>query len=218
MFRKEAVLAAYLFSAVAMAQNATGPIDAPPSHTVSPEQSRVLPPDAKVEGATFAQLTAKWWQWASSMPIPPYIDPDGRLCTLNQHGPVWLLAGTDGSYTVHRECVIPSGKYVLLPIINMIYNTPHKTTKDWKPLSCKQLQTYAAVNNDKLYSAVVTIDGVLVTDVAQYRVRSDGCFQLSISSDEDGNPTPVSASDGYWLLLKPLHTSVGANYGAPGNG
>jgi hypothetical protein len=124
-----------------MAQDATGPVDALPTHTASsPKQDLVLQPDAVVEGISFAQLTAKGWQWAFSMPIARFVDLDGRLFTFNQDGPVWFLAGNDGTYTVQRKCVIPSSKYVLMPIINMIYINPQRTTKDWKSLPCKQLQ------------------------------------------------------------------------------
>lgn len=169
----------------------------------------LLPPDAKVGDETFGELTARWWQWAEWLPIPPYLDPDGRLCEMGQEGDVWFLAGTDGSFNVKRECVVPSGRYILVPVINM----RHSSTNEKLPLPCAVLQGGAAVNNQSLASAVALIDGVPVTDVARYRVRSNGCFPLRAGDDK----SPQTAADGYWLLIKPLppgrHTLViGANY------
>src|SRR6476660_6689629 len=78
-----------------------------------------LSPAASVEGRSFATLTADWWRWAQASAIPPYLDPDGRLCDTGQSGPVWFLAGTDGTFAPRRECAVPEGKHVLVPVINM---------------------------------------------------------------------------------------------------
>ena len=53
-----------------------------------------LPLVTQVEGEGYPELTARWWQWAMAAPVEPYLDPDGRLCAMNQDGPVWFLAGT----------------------------------------------------------------------------------------------------------------------------
>lgn len=168
----------------------------------------LLPADAVVEGAGFGEWTARWWQWAEAQPIPPYLDPDGRICDVGQEGPVWYLAGTDGSFSAERRCTVPEGKHLLIPVINMVYMSANRP--DGKPrLPCDAMQTLAAVNNNRLASAVATVDGVPVEDVKRYRVRSAGCFVL-----QDGR---TAAADGYWLFLKPLprgrHViAVGANY------
>ena len=175
----------------------------------------LLAADAKVDGVTFGELTARWWQWAERMPIAPFLDPDGRLCDIDQEGSVWFLAGTDGTFNAKRTCVVPKGRHILVPIINMRYSSTRQHNGKPLPLPCQVLQQSAAVNNDRLGSAIVLIDGVRVTNVAQYRVRSKGCFPL-IAGNEESEPT---AADGYWLLLKPLspgqHTlTIGANYAA----
>ena len=180
----------------------------------------LLPPDGQVDGETFGALTARWWQWAEHMPIAPFLDPDGQLCEMEQEGPVWFLAGTDGTFDAKRECVIPAGQYILVPIINMRHSDVRgRRPAGSKPIPCPSLQRGAAVNNERLASAIALIDGVRVTDVAHYRVRSDGCFRLRPEIDDD----LLTAADGYWLLLKPLkpgrHTlTIGANYAAGGNG
>jgi hypothetical protein len=190
----------------------------------TPPQPLVLPLTAQVEGKGYAQLSAAWWQWALSLPVEPYLDPDGRFCALGQDGPVWFLAGTDGSFDTRRECSVPTGKYLFLPVINMLQQTPLGVKKGKTVMSCDRLQASVAVNNDYLASAVVLIDGVPVKNVASYRARSDGCFPMYPDLPEDDRYiTPLAASDGYWLLIPPLpmgkHTIVvGANYGAPEGG
>lgn len=188
--------------------------NAPERPAATAADQLVLPPDGKVGDETFGQLTARWWQWADHVDIPPYLDPDGRFCEIGQEGPVWFLAGTDGTFNAHRECVVPEGRYLLVPIINMLQGSNDKGL----PLPCAVLQGAAAVNNERLASAVALIDGVPVTDVARFRVRSDGCFAL-----QPGHASGLTAADGYWLLIKPLPTgrhtlTIGANYDSDDSG
>ena len=169
--------------------------------------------DGPVAGVPLGDWTAQWWRWAQNAAIAPYRDPDGRLCDMGQSGPVWFLAGTDGTIEPTRRCVVPEGKYLLLPVINMVY---WQRTDVRKRMPCAELQRGSAVNNDRLVSAVVVLDGKPLGDMRLHRVRSDGCFAF----DPEDASSPLAAADGYWLMLKPLsrghHTiSVGANYGAP---
>jgi hypothetical protein len=180
---------------------------------VAPAPEASVARDAKVDGASLGEWTARWWRWALSRPIAPFLDPDGRFCDMGQAGPVWYLAGTSGSFNVQRECVVPAGKHLLVPLINMV----HMEADGAHPRACGEMQAAAAVNNDHLASAVVLLDGQPLPDAAHYRLRSDDCFVL----DHDEYGDIHAAADGYWMMLKPLspgrHTlTIGANYGAPG--
>ena len=48
---------------------------------------------------TYADLGSEWWQWAVQAPATdnPLLDEDGSNCRVGQQGPVWFLAGTQGS-------------------------------------------------------------------------------------------------------------------------
>lgn len=183
----------------------------------------VVPVDAVVEGQGYAQWTAAWWQWARNADAPPYLDPDGSECGNGQSGPVWFLAGTDGTFDAQRECNVPIGKYLLVSVINMYMQSPLRLSKSGKKEfpSCESLKQQVALNNDHLASAVVLLDGVQVKDVSSYRVRTESCFVPDPAAEvESGFHAPIAASDGYWLLIPPLpagrHTlAVGANYAAP---
>ena len=82
---------------------------------------KIFPPDG--------QLTADWWKWIIAIPseINPLLDDTGEDCGVNQQGPVWYLVGTPGDTETgnlttgdaERDCVIPEGKKILFPIINV---------------------------------------------------------------------------------------------------
>src|SRR5215813_2847791 len=82
---------------------------------------RVYPPNAKPFGMTYGEWSGAWWQWALSIPAKAYppMDPDGAQCGTLQRGQVWFLAGT-GAGSVTRTCTIPSGRAILIPIINYL--------------------------------------------------------------------------------------------------
>ena len=71
----------------------------------------VYPVNSKPHGLSYGDWTAKWWQWAVSIPkdINPGADMTGKNCVLKQSGPVWFLAGTFGGPAT-RTCTIPGWK------------------------------------------------------------------------------------------------------------
>ncbi|QCW26838.1 hypothetical protein FE772_15490 [Lysobacter enzymogenes] len=108
-----------------------------------------------------AEWTVRWWRWANNAfpdGLAPYRDRDGRLCATGQdeHGPVWFLAGTDGSFAAQRRCRVPAGAHLLVPVINMYFHAP---TAGPHAMDCAEVKRAAAVNNDYLASAVVLLDG-----------------------------------------------------------
>lgn len=186
------------------------------------DAARVLPLTSKVDGEGYEQLSARWWRWANSFPqaLAPYRDPDGRLCDIGQEGAVWFLAGTDGSAWVQRRCIVPSGKHVFLPIINMYQRSSVAVPSAGREAMCDALRRSIAANNDALSSAQVLIDGVRVEHPERWRVSTPQCFDPFPEKDGGKGSGFVAASDGYWLLLPPLspgrHTiAIGANYANP---
>ncbi|MEG2803676.1 hypothetical protein [Stenotrophomonas sp.] len=166
-----------------------------------------------VHGTPLAEWTANWWRWAEAQPTPPYADTDGSACAVGQRGPVWFLAGTDGSFQPQRTCHVPAGRHVLLPVINMLVYQGNAFER------CSQMQADAAVNNQHLRAAEVLLDGQSLGDIHAHRVASDGCFPLDAGDGE----AALAAADGYWLMLKPLspgrHTlQVRARYDTPQGG
>lgn len=162
------------------------------------------PPGVSVKGHTMPKLANEWWQWAMSFPdeVSPIRDLSGANCGLGQSGTVWFLAGGFGSSKIRRVCSVPEGKTLFFPLINMVY-WPRSDNLSY---TCGEAKTSAALNNESALDLFAEIDGVTVDGLKQYRASSEKCFNVfgRIPSGQRPYDAYPSASDGYWLLLKPL--------------
>ena len=72
-----------------------------------------------------------WVRWALSLPwsTGPVNDTTGASCAMGQEGPIWYLAGTSGG-PVTRECTIPAGKKIVLPLVNSWWTFPEEFYPD----------------------------------------------------------------------------------------
>lgn len=173
----------------------------PPLEEAAPipvAESHWIPADADVEGIPHSEWAQRWWQWAARFPNArelPYLDPDGRRCDqFQQDGPIWFLAGTDGNFEVLRNCRIPDGKHLFVPVINYIVS--RGLPGDPEP-TCEEKQAEAARFADHVLTGLVLLDGRPVGELKRMRAASGGCF-------ESFRGEPEGATDGYWLMLKPL--------------
>jgi hypothetical protein len=159
--------------------------------------------DSNPYGVSYAEWTARWWQWVLSLPVEnnPVIDTTGKNSDINQGGPVWFLAGTLGG-VVERKCIIPKEKAILLPILN------HGGTLADAPTikSEKELLIRATKEMDIITNLEVMIDGMKLGGLQKYRVRSP-IFDVVLPQNNlfGGVPGPTrGVSDGYWLFLGTL--------------
>jgi len=159
--------------------------------------------DSDPYGVSYAEWTAKWWQWVLSLPVEnnPVNDTTGKNCAINQSGPVWFLAGTVGG-VVNRNCAIPAEKSILFPILN------HGGTLADSPTikSEEELLSHATAEMDIISNLEVMVDSVKLSDLQRYRVRSP-VFEVVLPEKNlfGGTPGPTrGVSDGYWLFLEPL--------------
>jgi hypothetical protein len=163
----------------------------------------VFPPDSKPYGLTYGEWTAKWWQWAFSMPeaLSPLVDDTGQNCANNQTGSVWFLAGTFGG-AVTRECTIPSDKGILVPIINIECDSATDPTLDTEA----GLRACAKADQDTVIAKEITVDGINIGNLDSYRFQSP-VFNLTFPEINIAGVAPQTAkavSDGFWILLEPL--------------
>jgi hypothetical protein len=164
----------------------------------------VFPPDSNPYGVSYAEWTAKWWQWVLSIPKEsnPVLDENGKNCAQGQSGPVWFLAGTaEGS--AERTCTIPAGKAILFSILN--YGA---TFADEPAIKSEQeLVSLGKREMDAISSLEVTVDGVKLNGLQRYRVQSP-IFDVVLPENNlfggEAGPTR-GVGDGYWLFLEPLH-------------
>jgi hypothetical protein len=159
-------------------------------------------PDSKPFGRTYAEWTARWWQWVLSIAKTenPLVDENGKSCAINQNGPIWFLAGTLKG-PAERSCAIPADKAILFPVINFEASVAEGDgTKD------EELAARAKFEMDQITNIRAMISGTNVNELKQYRIQSP---PFNVTLDEDnvlGLPaqTTKMMSEGYWLFLKPL--------------
>jgi hypothetical protein len=169
--------------------------------------SNVFASGSKPYGLTYGEWSAKWWQWALSIPklSSPLVDSTGKNCDQKQSGPVWFLAGTTGG-TAERTCTIPHGKAILFPGFNVecsfAENPDVKTDSGLSACAKSQL--------DIARNVVASIDGQNLQDLRPYRVQSLPFNVTFANNNIFGVPAgnSRSVSDGYWIMVMPLTSGV----------
>ncbi len=171
----------------------------------------VIPPDFKPYGKTINQWTAAWWQYVMAFPAStnPLVDPTGANCAAGQSGPVFFLVGTASGSAVRDDCVVPPGKSVLFPIINVIVAVPEDgpTAADIVSLASDYMSHTDLVE--------ATVDGVNLPNL-----KEDFRFPSPIFSFFGATPgifavlydypgyyegyRATAFSDGWWVMLAPL--------------
>ncbi len=165
----------------------------------------VFPPGSRPYGKTINQWTAAWWQYVMAFPAPtnPLADATGANCAAGQSGPVFFLVGTTGGPAVRDDCVVPLGKSILFPIINVVAAVPEDgaTAADIINAATPYMST-----TDKLEA---TVDGVELADLMEdYRFPSpifsfDGADPGIFAPYYQGHRS-IAFSDGWWVMLTPL--------------
>jgi hypothetical protein len=164
--------------------------------------SELYAPDSKPFGITYAEWTAKWWEWVLSIAKTenPVVDDTGKNCANNQSGPVWFLAGTLKG-PAERSCAIPADKAVLFPVINV-----EASVAEGDGTTEEALAARVKFEMDQITDMDVMINGTDVNELKQYRIQSPP-FNVTLCPDNVlGLPaqTTKMISEGYWLFLKPL--------------
>lgn len=170
------------------------------------EGGKVFQPHSKPYNLTYGEWTAKWWQWAYSIPREsnPAYDDTGQYCSENQRGPVWFFPGTYGK-SVNRECTVPMGKAILFPILNSECSFAEfpelKTVED--------LRICAKTFQDQVTQLYASVDGrdIPQMELEKYRIESP-LFYFTLSEnnilDLPTNTTTAAVSNGNWVFVEPL--------------
>src|SRR5262249_24006075 len=124
--RKESIMLAHSFrrSAIAPLAVCVGLMVAAMTLVATADSSnpnpQVFPSRSHPFGHTYNEWSARWWQWALSIPAAtnPVLDETGAHCAEGQGGQVWFLAGSFAGGTFTRACTVPPGKALFLSIVN----------------------------------------------------------------------------------------------------
>jgi hypothetical protein len=176
-------------------------------------------------------LQVHWWDWILGIPAEnsPVLDETGEDCAVDQRGPIWYLAGFAGSSegppfggSAERDCTIPEGKSILIPIFNVACAEQTDAAVIRAELGLQeddvippsQLKEGLIRCNDFYMSFVDTkqfsIDGLPLTedDINDLRVVSP-LFQIVYPDGNVFNQAPTNVkqravAEGYWVLVKGL--------------
>ena len=182
----------------------------------------ILPVGSNPYGLSYGEWSTRWWQWAFSFPLDSHPLLDTAGCDAGQSGPVWFLGGSFASATAERNCTVPAGKSIFLPVLNSECSTieppPFFGSNE------AELRECVAPFIDTATGLFATIDGVTVQNLDSYRVQSPLYEFSAPDGGLFGGPVSgaQSVSDGVWLMLAPLaagdhtiHFGGTFNVGAP---
>jgi hypothetical protein len=173
----------------------------------------VLPPQSKPNGMTYGEWSAKWWQWAYSLPViqNPFFDEDNCSNGANgQFGPVWFLTGViNTSGIAVRDCTVPAGKKLFFPVLNIECATLEGNgATPAELLACVEPVIKTVTNVE------CEIDGVPLKNLKEdYFVTSppfiygplpDNNVLQSFGFDAPAGATSLALTQGYYLMLAPL--------------
>ena len=174
-------------------------------------QVELLPASMPVAGTSQVDWSRQWWTWAASFELSgsPVADRTGRLCHLKQEGAVWFLAGTYDTHRTIRKCTVPAGKYLFFPLVNYVFFSPPEDAR-----TCADVRKLVSKPMDDVTSLVLEVDGKRLNGLEAHRLAT-GCFDLY---ERIGGSTAVSASNGYYVMLKPLTPGTHTlNFGGGGS-
>ena len=166
-----------------------------------------IPASARPHGASYAEWSARWWQWAFSTQATA-TGPFGEgsiQCGVNQpDNHVWFLAGPfNVSGAVNRSCTVPVGTMLLIPVIGVecsnLEGPPFFGATPDERAESVTAEQFAFTN------LKVTVDGQQIEGLQRFEVvSSDFAF-----TGVPGNPTGVEgtglATDrGINVMIAPL--------------
>ncbi len=172
----------------------------------------VLPPQSHAYGMSYGEWSAKWWQWAFSLPVDNHPLFDTADCSTGQTGHVWFLGGTFtavpgpggtliGSAT--RTCTVPAGTALFFPILNAECSTAEGNgTTEADLRSCAEFLVAHAV------SVSAEVDGRSIQNLGAY-LKESPLFEYGPLPANNllGLPegtTSNAVADGFYLMLAPL--------------
>ena len=190
------------------------------------DNSPVFPVNSRPYGLSYAQWSARHWQWLFSFPADAHPLADTAPPESGQSGNVWFLGGTFSSIEIvpgvilgqaNREITIPSGTALFFPIVDV-----EGSDIEGNGNTAQELSDYASFFADFIDASTLSlkIDGKTVTNLSSFRVESP-LFQFGPLPENNllGAPEGTvgnSVSDGVFTMVKPL--SVGRHtitfYGA----
>ncbi|OPY78016.1 MAG: hypothetical protein A4E64_00932 [Syntrophorhabdus sp. PtaU1.Bin058] len=157
----------------------------------------VYSPRGHVAGSTQIQWIQRYWEWIRSFTLDdsPSADTSGYRCGAGQSGPVWFLTGSRKSASIKRECQVPEGKIILVPVLNVLAQS-----KSTEQTDCDRLHVSLHQYGSSVTDLRIKVDGVPMKGPESFFLGT-GCFRLR---DAASGNTGLAVGTGYWVFIKPL--------------
>jgi hypothetical protein len=165
---------------------------------------KILPPESRVQGLTYGEWSAKWWQYVLSIPASenPLNGEIGNKCVYQQNGNVGLIA-VDPLVGETIECEVPTGMTLFLDILSAecssVEPDPFYGGNEEEMRECALSFTITDLQ--------ASVDGVAVENLDQY-IHTSPIFDFTLPEDNILGTTDVfsgqSVSNGAHLMLAPL--------------
>lgn len=166
----------------------------------------VSPPGSNAYGKSLADWTAAWWQWMLKIDTADH-PALGGSCSEGQSGKGFHISA-DFLAGVGVPCTIPTGKAVLVPIVNV--ECSNVEPPPFFGGDAEELTACATCWGDHIVvsSLTIVVDGVPLQALETYRAVSP-MFGFEYPADNifgiaGGPSTGLSVGDGYWIMLQPL--------------
>jgi hypothetical protein len=199
---------------LAMLLSACGGDDAAPRPEPTVE---ILDPSQEHYGKSYGEWAGEWVKYLNRVSPPECVNPaqdaTGEHCGLYQDpaSDVFLLSGNYGGVSHRDACVVPAGKAIFLPLVN-VYGDNAGVPEDML-FPDDVIKEYVESNFDLVAvdSLHLSVDGQVVKGLERGAVRSArytldlvageniyACQMLDVEGQFDGYVS------GYWALLAPL--------------
>lgn len=163
----------------------------------------IVSPNSKVQGLTYGEWSAKWWQYVLSIPTPenPLTGGTGDRCVFERIGNVGLVA-VNPTLGAPIYCEVPAGMMLFLDIVSA-----ECSNLEPEPFHGEdETQMRACATGFTLADLQASIDGQAVKNLKKY-IHTSPIFEFSMPADNIlGTETLIgqSVSNGAHLILSPL--------------
>ena len=174
------------------------------------QNTGVFPISSHPYGKSYGEWSAKWWQYAFSV-------TSFDKCVSDRSGKVWFLAGTADGSIASRNCTVPEGKAILIPVFVVEWSDlegacplPDVKGNPIQGSDAKALRACAHAFAAHAYASdakrKVQIDKTKLQDLKQYEAVSPYFSFTAVTGNLFSVPAGKghSVADGFWIMLKPL--------------
>ena len=164
----------------------------------------VLPPNSRVQGMTYGDWLARWWQYALTLPTPqnPLAGTTGANCAFQRSGNVALVLA-NSSLEEPIQCEVPVGTMLFLEVLS----AECSTLEPWPFYGGNEAELRACAMTFVPEDLEASIDGVEVKNLSDYVVISP-LYTFTVPEDNIlgavAGATGESVAYGAHLLLAPL--------------